>query len=125
MASTSERSFLGKGKSGQGYSTLVLGNFDTSCRRVWCSYLGWTQHRILRKHFVVELRDQIVLAAFVLAPNLSQLDGFHCHRARPYSRVMAPHTVVNYECRPLKRAPNLPHALPALPCRAFACRRFA
>src|SRR5258708_1452406 len=82
--SASERPFLGKGKSGQGHTTLVLGNFDASCGCVWRGYLSRTQHRVLRKHLVVELRDQIVLAAFVLAPNLAQLDRFHCHSTRPY-----------------------------------------
>src|SRR5512146_1798746 len=41
--------------------------------------IGLAQDGELGKNFVIELGYQIILATLVIAPHLSELDGFHCH----------------------------------------------
>src|ERR1700735_2407253 len=43
------------------------------------------QHGVLSEDFVVNLRDQIILAVGIAAPYLTELDGIHCHGVVPDS----------------------------------------
>src|SRR6266568_9106535 len=81
LAERLERAFLCECKSGQGRAGRALRDFHAHCRRIRRRNFGWTQHRILGKDFVIDLGDQKILATFVLAPHLPQLNGFHCHIA--------------------------------------------
>src|SRR5262249_41777161 len=86
LNTTSERTFLGERKSWKGYAAGVLRHFNSDCRSIGSRYFGGPQHSILRENFVVELGDQKVLAGFVFAPDLTELNGVDRHR-RSCSRV--------------------------------------
>ena len=74
FAANLERTLLRKGISRQRGAVGVLRYLypqGLSIRR--CHPCG-TQHRVLGKHFVINLGDQIVLAVLVAAPNLAELN---------------------------------------------------
>ena len=50
----------------------------------YCRHIGRrqpcrSQHGKLGKHFVVHLRDKIVLSVSIVPPDLPELNGLHCH----------------------------------------------
>ena len=79
MVHALERAFLREGKAGKRDAIRRLGHFHHDGGRVGRRDFGRTQRRILREHFVVDLGDEEVLASRVLAPDLSELNGFHGH----------------------------------------------
>src|SRR5436309_1292107 len=74
-----ERTILGESETGQCCTCGDLGNFDADRRRIGSIHLCWTKHRILGEHFAVDFGHEIILAIFVFAPNLPELDGLNCH----------------------------------------------
>src|SRR5579872_5351088 len=74
-----KRAVLGKCEAGQCRTCGSFGNFHPDRWRIGSIHLCRAKHRILSKHFVVELGNQIILAIFVFAPDLPKLDGLNCH----------------------------------------------
>ena len=74
-----ERSVLGKRISRQSPALRALGDFDADCGSVGRGDASWTQHGKLRKDFVVDLGNQIILPIRVAAPNLPELDEMRRH----------------------------------------------
>src|SRR5579872_2362422 len=74
-----KRAVLCKCEAGQCRTCGSFGNFHPDRWRIGSIHLCRAKHRILSKHFVVELGNQIILAIFVFAPDLPKLDGLNCH----------------------------------------------
>jgi hypothetical protein len=68
-----ERSILGERVSRQAPALRALRHFDSHCGSVGGGNSRRPQHGELRKHFVVHLGDQIILAIGVAAPYLPEL----------------------------------------------------
>src|ERR1700691_9591 len=71
--------FLRKTEARKRHAIGRLGDFDLHARNIWRVHPCETQHRVLRKHFGVHLGDEIVLTAFVLAPDLPEFDVLDGH----------------------------------------------
>src|SRR5256885_5274355 len=56
-----KRTVLGESETGQCRTCGGFSNFHSHCGRIGRVHLGWTKHRILGKHFVVELGHEIIL----------------------------------------------------------------
>jgi endonuclease III len=77
---------LGVGIAGKGGDVVLLLHFDPrrACfRRIRTSL---TKHGILGEDLAVKLRDQIILAVAVIAPDLAELDSFHRHAGTEYQQ---------------------------------------
>lgn len=61
-------------------SVGCLRHLDADCGSIRSSQQSGTQYGELRKDFAVEFGDEVILAVLVVAPDLSELDGFHGHR---------------------------------------------
>jgi hypothetical protein len=75
----SERPFLGEAEAGQGYAIRRFGDLHLHDRRVRRGHFGWPQYRVLRENFAVYLGDKMILAGYILAPDLSEFDALHGH----------------------------------------------
>jgi hypothetical protein len=78
-----ERTFLGKSVSRKGESLGAFYGFYTNRGYVWGLSFRQTQDSYLAENLVVDLGDQVILAAGVLPPNLPELDGLDCHGVPP------------------------------------------
>ena len=78
-----ERAFLSEGEAGKRCPCRGLGDLDLHRGDIGGSDIGRAQKRELGENFAVELGYEIVLTAGVLAPDLSELDGFHGHEVFP------------------------------------------
>ena len=74
-----ERAFLGKCVSRKRSSVGGLRDFDANRGSIRSGQQSRAQYGELRKYFAVEFGNEVILAVFVVAPDLSELDGFHCH----------------------------------------------
>ena len=79
LGETLKRSVLGERISGQSPALRALGHFDADGWCVWGANTGGPQHGELRKHFVVDLSDQVILPIGIAAPNLPELDEMCRH----------------------------------------------
>jgi len=75
----SEGAFLRKAEARQSHALARLGDFYFHHGRIGSGDFRGSQHRELAEHFAVHLGDQKILAAGILAPNLSELYDFHSH----------------------------------------------
>jgi hypothetical protein len=75
----SERPFLSRSKARERSACSALRNLDLNGGRVGRVHFGRTQQRVLREDFAINLGHEIILAVFVVAPDLSELDGLYCH----------------------------------------------
>src|ERR1700733_13532846 len=71
--------FLSKTEARQRHSIGRLGDFDFHAGNIWRIHPSLAQHGILCKHFGVHLGDEVVLAAFILAPDLPEFDVLDGH----------------------------------------------
>jgi len=85
----SERAFLGEGIPRQGCTLRAFGDFYANRGSVGSGDPRWTQHGILREHFVVHLGDEIILAVSVAAPDLSELYGINRHEHFPNEHLQS------------------------------------
>jgi hypothetical protein len=75
-----ERTFLRECESGKRDTVGILSDFHPHRRRIGRGDLSRSQHRILTEYLAVHFRDEEILVAFVLPPDLPEFDGLHCHR---------------------------------------------
>ena len=76
----SERPFLREAEAGQGYAIRRFRDLHLHDGRVGRGDLGGPQHRVLRENFAVYLGDKVILASYILAPDLSEFDALHGHK---------------------------------------------
>src|ERR1019366_7099518 len=81
-----ERAFLREGVSGQGRALRALRYFYADRGGIGGGDSSGAQHGELRKDFVVDLGDQVILTIGFAAPDLAELNGIDCHRTFPDSR---------------------------------------
>jgi hypothetical protein len=74
-----KRPFLGEAEAGQGHAVGRFRDFHFYDGRIGGGDFGGAQDCVLRKHFAVDLGDEVVLASCVLTPDLSEFDVFHGH----------------------------------------------
>src|SRR5580658_3806781 len=74
-----ERAFLGKGVARQAGALWALAHLHSNRGNIRSSNSSGSQDGELRKHFVVDLGDQVILAVGFAAPHLSELNGADCH----------------------------------------------
>src|ERR1019366_7293395 len=84
-----ERAFLREGVSGQGRALRALRYFYADRGGIGGGDSSGAQHGELRKDFVVDLGDQVILTIGFAAPDLAELNGIDCHRTFPDSRWVA------------------------------------
>src|ERR1035438_1187018 len=85
----SEGPFLRKTEPRQRDAALRFRTLPFNRRRVRRRNLGWPQHGILRENFAVHFRYEVILAGYVLPPDLSKFDALHSHNIFPLvSRVL-------------------------------------
>jgi hypothetical protein len=85
-----ERPVLGESVTRERRALRSLGYLDA---HGWCIGSGnarRSQHGILRKYFVVDLGNQVILAIGVAAPDLPELDGTNRHDSFPECSELAP-----------------------------------
>jgi hypothetical protein len=70
---------LREGEAGERGAGGGPGDFHLDGGRVGCSHFRRTEGGVLAEDFVVDLGDEVVLAGCILAPDLSELNGFHGH----------------------------------------------
>jgi len=80
-----EGAFLGKRVAGQGGALRTLGDFHADRGGIGSGDSCGAQHGVLRKYFVVNLGDQVILAVGLAAPHLPELYRVHCHGIIPDS----------------------------------------
>jgi hypothetical protein len=75
-----ERAFLGERVTGQGGTLGTLGDLYPDGGGVGSGNSSGAEHGVLRKNFVVNLGNEVILAVGIAAPHLPELDGTDCHR---------------------------------------------
>ncbi len=85
-----ERAFLREGVTRQGRPLWALADLDPHRWNIGRGDSSRPQYSELRKHFVVNLSDQIILAVGFAAPHLPELDGIDCHGILPDSSWITP-----------------------------------
>ena len=87
----SEGPFLREAEAGQGYAIRRFGDLHFHDGRVGRGDFGGPQYRVLRENFAVYLGDKVILAGYILAPDLSEFDALHSHKFYPLVlRVLTP-----------------------------------
>src|ERR1700730_11154943 len=79
----SEGPFLREPQPGQGYAIRRFGDLHLHDGRVGRGDFSGPQYRVLRENFAVYLGDKVILAGYILTPDLSAFNAPPGHKFYP------------------------------------------